>query len=468
MPGVAKAKSNNHSKQVPLSLRREYIQPNLNRLNASPELTQWVKRAGKPAVAFVIPSRDPDKIRYLLSVKQLQHLTPLDAPTLDNISWHERIPNRSALNPENDAVTRTTLLQLLQTLPPSQKRVLELRNGLAPDHPGHMMTLKEAGKIIGYTRERARQKQNEALKNLKKKISNLRKLSPYREWLNDQEALTLIMETLSSKERKLFEITYKYYSSQSRAAKSLNKPQGKIRAFRNKLRRKLDEIYKIIQEVGLQNIKTPEQLRALYENSIFIGKVKQTAPKKKVEESLSLKEKKNLLAQGYKKLATPDRDLGEFPIKIPELASVISGYDRKTIYGWIIDTPETVDPNTVLLLNRLFLRGSSHQRKLALEHRRRRVRWALEFARKNSLKYSSLDEFCEARLGFSCRFANSIKRWMFTDPELIKIFEEYQEVITKPDRSAAFAWAPPPLIQNADHPHPPSDAAASAHKHSAG
>jgi len=467
MPGITRAKLKNRSGPIPLS-RRSYCQPKLSE-TADPNLTPWHKMPGKPVVAFIVPqeqtlSKRTEKVRYLLSIMQLQYLTPLDAPIMDYKSRYERIPNTNIPNPEKVAVKRVTLLGLLQTLPPHQRRVLELLNGMAPDYPGYKMNYVEAGRVMGVSRQRVEQILKAALKILRKKISNSVKLFPYREWLNDQNTLSLMLEVLSSEEQQLFKITYKRWVSKARAAKLLNKTEGEIIKLRNKLKRKLDQLYKTIQDIGLQNIKTSEQLRELYEQSKFVRKAKQIAPKKPIERSLPVEEKRKLLDQGYKALA--DRDLGQNPITISELAAAIS-YSKSTVFKWIIESPEIVAPNMVLLLNRSFLRGSQ-QRTLALEHKRRRVRWALEFARANGLKYSSLDEFCEARLGFSCRFANSIKRWMFTDPELIKIFEEYQEAITKPDRSAVSAWAPHPPTLNSNPPHLPSDAGAFAHKHSAG
>lgn len=452
MPGVTRAKLNNRSGQVPLS-RRSYCQPKM------PSKPSVAKESVQPVIL--------EKVRYLLSVMQLQYLIQLDAPTINNISRYDRISNASARDPENIAVKRTTLLMLLQTLPPPQKRALELNHGMAPDYPGYKMNYAEAGKAMGVSRQWVHQFIKAALENLKRKISNSHKLAPYRKWLIDQDALALMLGALSPTEQILFEITFKSWVGKREAARLLSKPQGEIIKLRNELKRELDELYAIVQDAGLRNIKTPERLRELYEQRKSAQKAKQNAPKKQIERSLPVEEKQKLLAQGYKRLANPGRDFGKNPIKISELASVM-GYCKPTVFKWIMNSPEIVAPNMVLLLNRSFSRGS-RQRKLALEHRRRRVRWAFEFAKANGLKYSSLDEFCESRLGFSCKFANTIKKWMFTDPGLIKVFEEYQDVIsTKPDRSSASAWAPLPLIQNADQPHLPSDAGAFAHMRSAG
>jgi RNA polymerase primary sigma factor len=56
------------------------------------------------------------------------------------------------------------LRHLLTTLPPREKEVIEMRFGLGGREP---MTLKEAGEIMGVTRERVRQIEQEALKRLK-------------------------------------------------------------------------------------------------------------------------------------------------------------------------------------------------------------------------------------------------------------------------------------------------------------
>jgi RNA polymerase primary sigma factor len=56
------------------------------------------------------------------------------------------------------------LRHLLNTLPPREKEVIEMRFGLGGKEP---MTLKEAGEEMGVTRERVRQIEQEALKRLK-------------------------------------------------------------------------------------------------------------------------------------------------------------------------------------------------------------------------------------------------------------------------------------------------------------
>ena len=79
-----------------------------------PKLTHWLKRAGKPAVAFIVPSSEQtkrkeyvqpqvlNKVRHVPSVKQPQH-------------------------------------PFLPTLSPPQRRVIELHLGIDPNYPGRKM-----------------------------------------------------------------------------------------------------------------------------------------------------------------------------------------------------------------------------------------------------------------------------------------------------------------------------------------
>lgn len=66
-----------------------------------------------------------------------------------------------------DAIYR--LMELLQELNPRERMVIELRFGLRGDPP---LTLEDISNVIGRTRERIRQIQNNALRKLKEKMEN--------------------------------------------------------------------------------------------------------------------------------------------------------------------------------------------------------------------------------------------------------------------------------------------------------
>ncbi len=54
--------------------------------------------------------------------------------------------------------------EVLDSLPPRERRVIELRYGLDPEGP---MTLEDIGKVVGLTRERVRQIEVKTLQMLK-------------------------------------------------------------------------------------------------------------------------------------------------------------------------------------------------------------------------------------------------------------------------------------------------------------
>jgi len=80
----------------------------------------------------------------------------------------DTVEDERAISPE-DHLTKSDLLarleSLLETMDPREAMVLRLRYGLG-DPEGASMTLKEIGKVVGVTRERVRQIEQDALKKL--------------------------------------------------------------------------------------------------------------------------------------------------------------------------------------------------------------------------------------------------------------------------------------------------------------
>ncbi|MEE8637948.1 MAG: sigma-70 family RNA polymerase sigma factor [Candidatus Margulisiibacteriota bacterium] len=178
----------------------------------------------------------------------------------DGPTWHELIADQANLDLESAVIAMLTLRRFLNTLPPDHKRVLELLNRLAPDYPGQKMNYREAGEIMGMTRQGAEQKSEKAKKILNKKSSNSQRLSPYKKWSDDEKALNLMLKALSSKERKLFELTYKNWVTKARVAEVFEVPKDKVTELRNKLEGKLDKMYGIIQRerIGLKKYSRPK------------------------------------------------------------------------------------------------------------------------------------------------------------------------------------------------------------------
>ena len=68
------------------------------------------------------------------------------------------------VGPDNFTMLRTEVEDILDTLTPRERRVLQLRFGLID---GHQRTLEEVGKRFGVTRERIRQIEAKALRKLR-------------------------------------------------------------------------------------------------------------------------------------------------------------------------------------------------------------------------------------------------------------------------------------------------------------
>jgi len=163
-------------------------------------------------------------------------------------SWHEYLSDRVNSNLENAIIAQIMAHRFLNSLSPDHKRMLELQYYQDMNYP-------EAGEETGITRQRVHIISKNALKILREKKSNSCKLSPYRKWSNDQNAINLMLQVLTPQEQKLFEFTYKKWVTKSRIAKFFNVSEGKAIQLRNRLDKKLDKIYKIIQEYRIKNVK---------------------------------------------------------------------------------------------------------------------------------------------------------------------------------------------------------------------
>lgn len=85
----------------------------------------------------------------------------------------EIIADENAGNPYLDlesANTRGVIHELLASIPPRDAKVLEYRFGL---HDGRPRTLEEVGEIVGITRERVRQIQNQSLGKLRRALERM-------------------------------------------------------------------------------------------------------------------------------------------------------------------------------------------------------------------------------------------------------------------------------------------------------
>src|SRR5574341_1197766 len=107
-----------------------------------------------------------DKVHRLLDTAQA--ITSLDTPIGDDgAALQDFLEDDSAAGPDElavEAVGREALEQVLQALPERERQVLILRFGLDSGTP---RTLEEVGAVMGFSRERARQVERDALASLR-------------------------------------------------------------------------------------------------------------------------------------------------------------------------------------------------------------------------------------------------------------------------------------------------------------
>jgi RNA polymerase nonessential primary-like sigma factor len=102
------------------------------------------------------------------TVRRLQHtaqaITSLDTPVgVEGAALQDFLEDASAVGPEElatEAVGREALEQVLGALPERERQVLVLRFGLDSGSP---RTLEQVGAVMGFSRERARQLERDAL-----------------------------------------------------------------------------------------------------------------------------------------------------------------------------------------------------------------------------------------------------------------------------------------------------------------
>jgi RNA polymerase primary sigma factor len=109
----------------------------------------------------------PEKVRDILRISQ--EPVSLETPIGEEEDSHlgDFIEDRAVVAPIDAAsyqLLKEQVSQVLNTLSPREKRVLELRFGLMD---GHSRTLEEVGKEFGVTRERIRQIEAKALRKLR-------------------------------------------------------------------------------------------------------------------------------------------------------------------------------------------------------------------------------------------------------------------------------------------------------------
>jgi RNA polymerase sigma factor (sigma-70 family) len=371
-------------------------------------------------------------------------------------SWHEIIPAK--IPSQEDLLDRfRSLPSLLDTLPPPEKRTLELLYGLAADHPGRELTCDEAGEVMGVCGGRVFQFKEAAFNKLQRLVCSPVKASPYIKWQPRLSLLKSVLAIADPFEHQLLEMTYIHWQSPKQVAATLGKIPAEIRLARRKLATKLLALYQSLQKDKLiaQPYKTEKVLARLvllrqrmergeiaYAKSLeglshdlgivyntikkwmaCSGKIRTTVKtlfKKEKEPGILPAEKRaEILAEGYHRLVGPDRDLGRKPVLINELAAATS-YGLRTVLSWINDDPGIIGKDFIMYLKR------GHQAPVILEHRQRRLRWALDFARVQGFRYLKLGEFGRLRLNTD---RHTPFDWITEDPEILKIITDYPDVL---------------------------------------
>ena len=129
----------------------------LQELGHDPSAEEIAKEMGMPA----------EKVRDILRIAQ--EPVSMETPIGEEEDSHlgDFIPDEDASEPSEEAsfsLLREQLEEVLDTLTPREKKVLELRFGMAD---GHSRTLEEVGKEFNVTRERIRQIEAKALRKLR-------------------------------------------------------------------------------------------------------------------------------------------------------------------------------------------------------------------------------------------------------------------------------------------------------------
>mgnify|MGYP006289358017 CR=1 FL=1 len=135
--------------------------------------------SGRDATSEELSEAMESSPQFVEMLEDLQHIQPLslDLPVGEDgdTSLGDLVEDESMPSPDrvaSSSVLRDQIRQLLDELPPREKKIIELRFGLVD---GREWTLEEVGRTLNLTRERIRQLEKGALRKLRKP-SRARKL----------------------------------------------------------------------------------------------------------------------------------------------------------------------------------------------------------------------------------------------------------------------------------------------------
>jgi RNA polymerase primary sigma factor len=132
--------------------------------------TRMLERLGRePTDGELADAMDMPVDRILRLKDTAQAVTSLDAPIgEDGAHLQDLLEDDSVMGPDElavEAIGREALEQVLNALPDRERQVLVLRFGLDSGMP---RTLEEVGAVMGFSRERARQVERDALAALRR------------------------------------------------------------------------------------------------------------------------------------------------------------------------------------------------------------------------------------------------------------------------------------------------------------
>ena len=135
-------------------------------IRVSRQLLQELGHDPSPEEIAAVMNMPVEKVRDILKIAQ--EPVSLETPIGEEEDSHlgDFIPDEDASEPSEAAsfsLLKEQLMEVLDTLTPREKKVLELRFGMAD---GHSRTLEEVGKEFNVTRERIRQIEAKALRKL--------------------------------------------------------------------------------------------------------------------------------------------------------------------------------------------------------------------------------------------------------------------------------------------------------------